>query len=82
MQRSEKTKDKPMNPQIQKKAQRELSTYADIAVSETDLLAGWGFDPHEIASLRLPIAVVSDGRERSRHDGAVPGISATAGQQW
>jgi hypothetical protein len=40
-----------MNPQMQKEAQRELSTYSDIAVSETDLLASWGFDPHEIASL-------------------------------
>jgi hypothetical protein len=40
-----------MNPQVQTEAQRELSTYSDIAVSETDLLAGWGFDPQEIASL-------------------------------
>ena len=32
-------------------AQHELSSYSDIALSETDLLAGWGFDPHEIASL-------------------------------
>ena len=40
-----------MNPQMQTEAQRELSTYSDIAVSETDLLASWGFDPHEIASL-------------------------------
>ncbi len=40
-----------MNPQIQTGAQRELSTYSDIALSETDLLAGWGFDRHEIASL-------------------------------
>lgn len=40
-----------MNPQIQTGAQLELSTYPDIALSETDLLAGWGFDPHEIASL-------------------------------
>ena len=40
-----------MNPQIQREAQPELSTYADITLSETDLLAGWGFDPHEIASL-------------------------------
>ncbi len=52
-----------MKPQMQKKAQRERSTYADIAVSETDLLARWGFDPQEIASLRLPTAVVPDGRE-------------------
>jgi hypothetical protein len=40
-----------MNPQMQKEAQRELSTYSAIAVSETDLLARWGFDPHEIVSL-------------------------------
>ncbi len=40
-----------MNPQMQTQAQPELSTYADIAVSETDLLTCWGFDPHEIASL-------------------------------
>ena len=40
-----------MNPQMQTEAQRELSTYSEIALSETDPLAGWGFDPHEIASL-------------------------------
>lgn len=40
-----------MNPQMQTEAQRELSTYSEIALSETDMLAGWGFDPHEIASL-------------------------------
>jgi hypothetical protein len=40
-----------MKPQMQTEAQRELSTYSEIALSETDLLAGWGFDPHEIASL-------------------------------
>ena len=40
-----------MNPQMQTQAQAERSTYSDITLSETDLLAGWGFDPHEIASL-------------------------------
>ncbi len=40
-----------MNPHMQMQTQAERSTYADITVSETDLLAGWGFDPHEIASL-------------------------------
>ncbi len=40
-----------MNPQMQTEAQRELSTYSDITLSETNLLAGWGFDPHEIASM-------------------------------
>lgn len=44
-------KDKPMNPQMQTEAQPERSTSSDITLSETDLLAGWGFDPHEIASL-------------------------------
>ena len=40
-----------MNPQMKMEAHPELSTYADIAVSETDLLTSWGFDAHEIASL-------------------------------
>lgn len=40
-----------MNPQLHTEAQPELSSYSDIALSETDLLAGWGFEPHEIASL-------------------------------
>jgi hypothetical protein len=52
-----------MNPQMQTEVQAELSTYSDIALSETDLLAGWGFTPHEIASLRLPAAVVPERRE-------------------
>lgn len=40
-----------MNPQMQTQAQRELSTSLDITVNDTDLLAGWGFTSHEIASL-------------------------------
>jgi hypothetical protein len=40
-----------MNPQMQTQAQPELSTYSDIALSETDMLADWGFDRYEIASL-------------------------------
>ena len=44
-------KDRPMNPYMQTQAPAELSTSSDIAVNDTDLLAGWGFDPHEIASL-------------------------------
>lgn len=40
-----------MNPQMQTQAQAERSTYADIEARDTDLLAGWGFDRHEIASL-------------------------------
>lgn len=40
-----------MNPQMPTEMQLEMSTYADSAVSETDLLTSWGFDAHEIASL-------------------------------
>jgi hypothetical protein len=40
-----------MNPQMQTEAQPELSTYSDSALNETNLLAGWGFTPQEIASL-------------------------------
>ena len=40
-----------MNPQMQTETPSELFMYSDVALSETDLLAGWGFDPHEIASL-------------------------------
>jgi hypothetical protein len=40
-----------MNPQIQTQAHPELSTYSDITVSETTLLAEFSFDPHEIVSL-------------------------------
>jgi len=40
-----------MNPQMQTEAQRELSTYPSISVSETDLLAGWGLREQEITSL-------------------------------
>ena len=40
-----------MNPQMQKEAQPELSTSSDIALDEIDLLAEWGFNPQEIASL-------------------------------
>jgi len=40
-----------MNPYMQTKAQAEQSTYVDIPVNDADLLARWGFDPHEIASL-------------------------------
>ncbi len=52
-----------MNPQMQTEVQPELSTSSDIAVNETEILAGWGFDPHEFASLRLPAAGVPDGRQ-------------------
>jgi hypothetical protein len=62
-QAKQQRKDRPMNPHMQTQAQAERSTSSDIAVNETDLLAGWGFDPHEIASLRLPAAVVPDRRE-------------------
>lgn len=40
-----------MNPQMQTEAQLEWSTSSDITGNDTDLLAGWGFDPHEITSL-------------------------------
>ena len=40
-----------MNPQMQTEVQPELSTYVDITANDADLLAGWGFDPHEVASL-------------------------------
>ena len=40
-----------MNPQMQREAHRELSSYSDIALSDTDLLTLWGFDQYEISSL-------------------------------
>ena len=40
-----------MNPQMHTEVQREMSSYSTIALNETDMLAGWGFDPQEIASL-------------------------------
>ncbi len=40
-----------MNPQMQTEAQGEVFTCLDIALSETDVLAGWGFTQHEITSL-------------------------------
>ena len=40
-----------MNTQMPTQTKLETSTYADNAVSETDQLASWGFDTHEIASL-------------------------------
>ena len=47
-----KRKDRPMNPYMQTQAPAaERSTNSDITVKDTDLLAGWGFDQHEIASL-------------------------------
>ena len=50
-QAQQRRKDRPMNPQMQMQAHAEQSTSSDIAVNDTDLLAGWGFDPPEIASL-------------------------------
>ena len=40
-----------MNPQMHTETQPELSMYSDIALNEMDMLAGWGFDAQEIASL-------------------------------
>jgi hypothetical protein len=42
-------KDRPMNPQMQTQAERSMNV--DIAVNDADLIAGRGFDPHEVASL-------------------------------
>ena len=38
-----------MNPQMYMETQLETST--ELALNDTDMLAGWGFDAHEIASL-------------------------------
>ena len=40
-----------MNPQMPVETQQETSTYANIALNETAMLAGWGFTPQEITSL-------------------------------
>jgi hypothetical protein len=40
-----------MNPQMHTETQLETSTYTVLALNETDMLARWGFDPHEITSL-------------------------------
>jgi hypothetical protein len=40
-----------VNPRIHTETQREMPLNSDIALNETDMLAGWGFDQHEIASL-------------------------------
>ena len=40
-----------MHPYTQSEAQPELATSSDLTVNDTDLLAGWGFTSHEIASL-------------------------------
>ena len=40
-----------MNPQMPIETQPITSMYTDIALNDTDMLAGWGFDMHEIASL-------------------------------
>ena len=51
-----------MNPQMHTETQLETSMYTELALSETDMLARWGFDPHEILAA-LAAAVVPDGRE-------------------
>ena len=38
-----------MNPQMYMETQLETST--ELALNDTDMLAGWGFDAREIASL-------------------------------
>ena len=40
-----------MNTQPLTEAQLEMSSYSEIALDETALLAGWGFNSQEIASL-------------------------------
>ena len=40
-----------MNPQMPTETQLNMSSSSDITLSETHILAGWGFDSHEIASL-------------------------------
>lgn len=40
-----------MNPQMQTEVHPEWSTSSEIALNETEILAAWGFDLHEIASL-------------------------------
>jgi hypothetical protein len=40
-----------MHPQWQMEAPRERSPYSDIALSETELLAQSGLEPHETSSL-------------------------------
>ena len=40
-----------MNTQPLSEVQLEMSSYANIALNETDLLTEWGFEQHQIASL-------------------------------
>ena len=40
-----------MNRQMHTETQLETSTCTELALNETDMLARWGFDPHEITSL-------------------------------
>lgn len=40
-----------MNPQMPIETQQEASTYANVALNEAEMLAGWGFTPQEITSL-------------------------------
>jgi hypothetical protein len=44
-------KGQAMNTQPLADTQLELSSYAEIALDETAMLAGWGFNAQEIASL-------------------------------
>ena len=40
-----------MNPQMHTETHLETSTYTELALSETDMLAGWGFTQQEITAL-------------------------------
>src|SRR5260370_6670925 len=78
-------KDRPMNPQMQTQAQAERSTSSDITLSETDLLAGWGFSSHEITSLHWFRQWYQNGggdcATLVRHLGYLPGPGGTPGNR-
>ena len=40
-----------MNPQTPMETQPELLSYTNVALTDREVLAGWGFDPRKIASL-------------------------------
>jgi hypothetical protein len=40
-----------MNPQMQTEVRPEMSSYSELALNETAMLAEWGFDSYEIVSL-------------------------------
>jgi hypothetical protein len=64
-----------MNPQMYMETQLETST--ELALNETDMLAGWGFDAQEIASLLW----LRQWYQTVGSDRAPPGVSQDAGQE-